>query len=122
MDSFEKKLHALYQQQKKEDEKSLPGFDAFNNGFGQPKPVRHSYFFLKVAASVVVVVASAVLYFNNHWQGGKDASEIYPSNINRHLPTQSLLDKSTGGEYIWDWKAPSDQLLDDATKSINTKR
>jgi len=120
MDSFEKKVRELYQQQKREDEKSMPAFDAFSFKQDKGKTVKHSFFFLKVAASVVVAVATGLLFFHGPGKPGKETSKIYPVNINQHLPTQYLLDKGAAGEYIWNWKAPSDQLLEDAQKSVKT--
>src|ERR1019366_7657390 len=122
MDPLEKKVHEFYQQEKKEDEKSIPGFDTFLKIPEQvQKHVKHSYFFLKVAASVVLVLASGSYYFYNSRRPAKETVKIYPVNINQNLPTQSLLDKNAGAGYIWNWKAPTDQLLDGATKSLKTQ-
>jgi hypothetical protein len=121
MDSFEKKVHELYQKKKREDEKSIPGFDAFRDKLDQAKNVRQSYSFLKVAASVVLVVATGSYYFYNSRGPAKETVKIYPVNMNQILPSQSLLDKSIDAEYIWNWKAPTDQLLEDATKSLKTE-
>ncbi len=121
MDPLEKKIRELYQQKKWEDEKSIPGFDAFRDNLEKLQPVKYSWFFLKVAASIVLVVAVGSYYFFNSRKPAKESVKIYPVNINQDLPTQSLLDKSTGIVYIWNWKAPTDQLLEDAAKFLKTE-
>jgi heme/copper-type cytochrome/quinol oxidase subunit 2 len=120
MDPLEKRLNELYRQKKREDEKSIPGFDAFRDIPQQGKNKRHSYFFLKMAASVVLVVATGSYYFHFYRsRSGKETPKIYPVNINQSLPTRSLLDVNATG-YIWNWKAPTDKLLNDANKSLKT--
>ena len=121
MDPLEKKISELYQQRKREDEKSMPGFDAFRNELEKPQAVKYSWFFLKIAASVVLIVAAGSYYFFSSRKPAKETVKIYPVNINQILPTQSLLDKSVNAGYIWNWKAPTDQLLEDATKSLKTE-
>lgn len=121
MDPLEKKIHELYQQKKREDEKSIPGFDAFRDNLEKLKPVKHSWFFLKVAASVVLVVAVGSYYFFSSRKLANETVKNYPLNMNQTLPSQSLLDKSLSTEYIWNWKSPTDQLLEDATKSLITE-
>ena len=121
MDPLEKKVHELYQQKKREDEKSIPGFDTFSDKLERAQHVKHSYFFLKVAASVALVVAAGSYYFYSSRRPAKETVKIYPVNINQNSPTQSLLDKSVSTGYIWNWKAPTDQLLEDVTKSLKTE-
>jgi len=121
MDSFEKKVRALYQQQKREDEKSIPAFDIFRDKLEQQKTVRQSYFLLKVAASVIVVVASGAFYFFNNRKPVIETGKVYPATATQALPSQSLMDKSSGPIYIWNWEAPTDRLLKDATKTVQTK-
>jgi len=121
MDSIEKKVRELYQQKKREDEKFIPGFDAFRDKPERVNHVKHSYFLFKVAASVVLIMATGLYYSHIVRTSGKETVKVYPVNIDRDLPTQSLLDQSAGAGYIWNWKAPTDQLLKDATKSLKTE-
>ena len=121
MDSIENKLREYYQENKQEDEKSIPGFGVFSDKPEHLNYVKRSHFFLKVAASLVLVVATGSYYFYNTRRPAKETMKIYPVNINQNLPTQSLLDKSIGVEYIWNWKAPTDQLLEGASKSLKTE-
>lgn len=122
MDPLEKKIHELYQHKKRVDEKSIPGFGTFLDKPEQEKTVKKHYnFFLKIAASVVLVVAAGSYYFYSSRRPAKETVKIYPLNMNQTLPSQSLLDKSLRTEYIWNWKAPTDQLLEDATKSLKTE-
>lgn len=121
MDSIENKLREYYQENKREDEKSIPGFDTFRNKLEPVKNLKHFYFFLKVAASVVLVVAVGSYYFYSSRRPAKETVKNYPLNMNQTLPSQSLLYKSIDAGYIWNWKAPTDQLLEDATKSLKTE-
>jgi len=121
MDLFEKKVHELYRQKKQEDEKSIPGFHTFHYGPGQVKRIAHPYFFVKLAASVVLVMAVGTYYFVSSRKTTTVSVKVYRFNNGEHLPTQSLLDKNPGTGYIWNWKAPTDQLLHDATKSAKTQ-
>ena len=121
MNSFEKKVHDLYQQKKREDEKSIPRFDSFSSKTEAVKKLRHSYFFLKVAAAVALVAVATSYYLFTHRLRAEDTVKTYPVNLNQHLPTQSLMDKGTGTGYIWNWKAPTDLLLNDAKNSLRTK-
>jgi hypothetical protein len=120
MDPIEKKVSELYRQKKREDEKLIPGFDAFLNKPERVQHVKHSYFLLKVAASVVLLLSAGIYYFYSSRRTVKETVQIYPVNIDQNLPTQSLLDKNAGTVYIWNWKAPTDQLLKDAAKSLKT--
>ena len=121
MDQFERKIKGFYLKKKQEDKKSIPGFDTFLDKLEQVKVVKHSHFFLKVAASVILVIAAGSYYFYGSRKPAKETMKIYPVSINQNLPTQSLLDKNADAGYIWNWKAPTDQLLDGASKSLKTE-
>ncbi len=122
MDQFEKKLKGFYLEKKQEDEKSIPGFDTFRDKLEPKKRARNSYIFLKVAASVVLAVVTGSYYFYaSQRPTATEAIKIYPVDITPNLPTQSLLNKNAGAGYIWTWKAETDQLLEDATKSSKTE-
>jgi len=121
MDPLEKKIRELYRQKKREDEQSIPAFDSLFDKPEQEKRVRHSYFLLKLAASVFLVVGAGSYYFLGYRRAVTAAVKIYPDNIYQHLPTQSLLNSNAGAVYMWNWKAPTDQLLNDAAKSLKTQ-
>jgi hypothetical protein len=120
MDPLEKKIRELYLQKKREDEKSIPSFDTFRGKPGRLGDVRNSYFFLKMAAAVVLLAVAGPYYFYSSRRTAKETMCIYLVNINQNLSTQSLLDKNAGSGYIWNWKAPTDKLLNDANKSLTT--
>jgi hypothetical protein len=121
MDSFEKKVHELYQQKKQEDEKSIPRFDTFRFEPVQANSLKQPYFLVKLSASVVLVMAAGTYYFFSSRKATTVIVKAYPVKIGQQLPTRSLLDKNAGTGYIWNWKAPTDQLLHDATKSVKTQ-
>jgi len=116
---FEKKMHELYQEKKQADEKSIPDFDDFRNELERVNNVAHSYLLLKIAASVALVVSAGTYYFHGSRRSANEVFMVYPANGYNHLPTQSLLDQSTNTGYIWNWKAPTDQLLNTA-KALKT--
>ncbi|MEO6454727.1 MAG: hypothetical protein ABIN97_11665 [Ginsengibacter sp.] len=120
MDEVEKKLKEYYGQRKREDEKSIPAFDNFIHKQEQARlPVQwHTVF--KVAASVIGVVALLSWYFFYSGRRVKQTVEIYPVDLNQPLPSQSLLYKNLNTTYIWQWKSPTDHLLQDARRSLKT--
>lgn len=120
MDSIEKKLKAVYQNKKQEDERLAPAFEVFWDNLKLAKPAKRSYFFLKIAASIAIIVTALLAYFYSSNQSAKQIPEISKVNLDQPLPSQILLDASLHTEYIWEWKAPSDKLLEDATKLMNT--
>ena len=123
MDPIEKKIRELYKEKKREDEKSIPGFDVFRNKLEESRVKKRSYFLLRVAASVAVfLVAAGLLYYFYHSdRSARETGKIYPININQPLPSDPLLDQNPGMEYIWEWKAPTDKLLEGARESLNTE-
>lgn len=121
MDSIEKKLKAFYQNKKQEDENLTPAFEVFWDNLKPAKPARRSYFFLKIAASIAILMTAFLAYFYGSNQTAQAIPEISKVNLDQPLPSQILLDASLHTEYIWEWKAPSDKLLEDATKLMNTE-
>lgn len=119
MDSIEKKLKALYQKKKQEDEKLTPAFEVFWDNLKSAKPVKRSYFFLKLAASIAIILSALLTYFYSSNQSIKEIPEISKINLDQSLPSQILLDQSVNTEYIWEWKAPSDHLLEDVNEFMN---
>jgi len=121
MDPIEKKLKSFYQAKKQEDEKSIPDFDAFWYELQKAKTIKQPHLFLRIAASVAIVATTALLYyFYTFNQPSKEMQGISKIKLDQPLPSQVLLDQSLDVEYIWKWKAPTDQLLEDANKLINT--
>lgn len=120
MDSIEKKIKAFYQNKKEDDEKSTPAFEVFWDDLKLAKPIKKSYLFLKIAASIAIIITAFLAYFYDSNQRAKETLEISKIDLNQPLPSQILLDESLHTEYIWEWKAPSDKLLEDANKFMNT--
>lgn len=120
MDSIEQKLKAFYQNKKEEDEKLTPAFEVFWDDLKLAKPIKKPYLFLKIAASIAIVITAFLAYFYDSNQRAKETLEISKIDLNQPLPSQILLDESLHTQYIWEWKAPSDKLLEDANKFMNT--
>ena len=120
MDPVEKKMSEFYKEKKREDEKSTPEFDAFWNQLEQTKKEKRPNLLFWVAASVVTVVALLSYYFYSSNQPTRETREINKININQPLPSQSLLDQNLSVKYIWQWKAPTDQLLKNANESVKS--
>jgi hypothetical protein len=121
MDPFEKKLQELYQQKKQQDEKGIPRFETFWNEKEHVTILKSWRKFLRMAASVaaITILASGlVYYFNGLNYQAKKASEIY-SNLHQPFPSEQLLNQNLATTYIWNWKAPTDKLLEGAIKSIH---
>jgi hypothetical protein len=120
MELVEKKVREFYQEKRREDEKSTPGFDAFWNKLEQAKKTTRPNLVFRVAASVVTVVALLSYYFYSSDRPTSEPGQDNQININQPLPSQSLLDQNLSGKYIWQWKAPTDHLLENARESIKT--
>ena len=120
MEPVEKKMREFYQEKRREDEKSTPGFDAFWNKLEQAKKAKRPNLVFRVAAFVLAVAAAFSYYFYSSDRPAKEPREVSQINLNQPLPSQSLLDPNPGAKYIWQWKAPTDQLLENARESIKT--
>ena len=121
MDSFEKKLKDFYMEKKREDEKHTPDFNTLLNTPNRAKTIKQSNFFLKIAASILVVAGGASYYFYNRPNHpATTVREIPGTNLAQPFPSEVLLNHGTGTDYIWEWKAPTDKLLDDVNESVNT--
>jgi hypothetical protein len=122
MDSIEKKIREYYQERKQEDERSIPGFETFRLEPVKEAGIRKPLFTMRIAASVAAIIAvmSALIYFINNNSKPPAKKEIITGiNMNNRFPSQPLSDQSLTVTYIWQWKAPTDKLLEDAQKSIN---
>ncbi len=118
MDPLEKKLFDLYQARKREEERLVPDFDTVWSDPGPIKKEKPSYLFLKVAASVAFVVA---FFFYRSQKPKIVKDQMVTLVTHQHLITESLMSGNEHSLYIWGWKAPTDQLLIDAQKSLKTK-
>jgi hypothetical protein len=115
MDLLENKIREIYQQQKREDEKSIPDYTSM---LYKEKRQQPSYAFLRMAALVAGILILLSYYFFRTGNTAEEAVRIQPINI--HMPTQPLLNKSFDAVYIWNWKAPTDKLTADARKLLKT--
>ena len=120
MDPIEKKVSEFYKEKKRVDEKSTPDFDTFWSKLEQIKKRKRPNIFFRVAASVIAVISVLSYYFYSTYQPSREPREINQININQPLPSQSLLDQNLNAKWIWQWKAPTDQLLENANESIKT--
>jgi hypothetical protein len=120
MDPFEKKLKDFYREKKQEDEKHVPDLNTLLNTPIRARTNTLSDFFLKIAAAILVVAGSASYYFyNSPNHAAISVREIPGINLARPFPSEVLLKHGTGADYIWEWKAPTDKLLDDVNESVN---
>lgn len=120
MDQFENKLRQLYQERKDEDDKLIPGFDTFRTD-KLSKPLKRTALIFRIAASVAVIAIVTVVFIYRSRNNSKPADNITtidPMNISNNLPTHSLNAQGLTSTYIWQWKAPTDKLLEDAKQSI----
>jgi len=115
MDPLENKIRENYQQQKREDEKSIPDFNSMLHEEKQRQP---SYAFLRMAALVAGLLILLSYYFFKTGSTAEQPLKIQALNI--QMPTQPLLNKSFDAVYIWNWKAPTDKLTADARKLLKT--
>ncbi len=125
MDLFEKKIRELYQEKRKLDEKSFPHFSVFLNKPEMKKPVRRlRMLYIRVAsvAAIIIPVIFFLYYLYNSNKTGQQVLEISPVKINQPLPSQSLLNSVQDASYIWQWKAPTDRLLQDVDQSLNIRK
>jgi hypothetical protein len=120
MDPLEKKVRAFYQEKKREDEKSIPGFETFRTDAEIPKSIKKPVLIWKIAASVAAIAIIAVFIYRsrNDSKPADNIAKMNPMNMNDSLPTHSLNDQSLSVTYIWQWKASTDKLLEDAKESI----
>ena len=120
MDQIEKKLLVIYQQRRQYDEKFILPFDAFWNEAEHATIEKSRWKFLRIAASVAAITIVAIglaYYFKSLNLHEGIAKEIYNVNLHQPLPSQQLLNQNLT-TYIWQWKAPTDKLLNDAMKLI----
>lgn len=118
MDPLEKKVKELYQEKRHEDEKSAPDFDTLWNKLEQTKTTKRSRLPFRIAASIAIVAAALMYYFYSSNQ--REVQRISKITMDQPLPSQVLLDQSLGVKYIWDWKAPTDKLLENVNEFMNT--
>lgn len=120
MDPLEKKVKEFYQEKKREDERSTPDFETLWNNLEHAKATRQPRFLFRIAASIALVAAVLVYYFYS--SDLREVRRISRINMDQPLPSQVLLDKSLGTGYIWNWKAPTDKLLENVNELTKTNK
>ncbi len=121
MDPLEKKVCEFYQAKKREDEKSIPGFETFRTDAEMPKPIKKPVLIWRIAASVAAIAIITTIFIHRSRDDSRpadDIAKINSMNMNDSLPTHSLNDQNLTVTYIWQWKASTDKLLEDAKESI----
>ena len=123
MDEFEKKIRENYLAQKREDEKSIPAFDAIMTRHRQLKhPVKlHPNTVLKIAACIIGVMLMLSYFFFTKVNNIKQPMEIRSISLHPSLPSDSLLEGKPGNEYIWKWKSSTDRLVEDARRLTKSR-
>jgi len=116
MDQLENQLRQFYQEKKEEDNKLVPGFETFRT-HKLSKPRKSTVLIFRIAASIAAIAAVTIVFIYRSGENSKPADKITriePMNF----PTHSLNDQRLNPTYIWQWKAPTDKLLEDAKKQI----
>jgi len=115
MESFENLMKRLYGEKKKADEPSIPSFDTLVHGLDRTKPVQPLRLFYRLIASSAAVIVTTLLVVKYVDWG---SSKKLPATINNHptthyatASTDRLLNTGNGLTYIWNWKSPTDELL-----------
>ncbi len=125
MDLFEKKIEDWYKEKRKLDEKLIPQFSDFVSEPEIKMPVSRLRTFYLTAASVAIIVMSVAVVFYYYYKSNKreeHSEQILSININQSLPTQSLLNPGNSAAFIWQWKSPTDHLLQEAKKTMHLKK
>jgi hypothetical protein len=126
MDSFEKLMKRIYQEKKKEDEQSVPDFNSLVNRRHKPKQTGTLTVIWKLAASTAAAAIMAMLVWKAVDRGSskKIAGTLNQELINHYAAssTDRLLHTGNGLTNIWDWKSPTDELLDPHHKYFNNKK
>jgi len=121
MDPIENKLREYFQKKRQEDARAMPDFETVWRGVQSQKSRRRVYPFLRIAAAVATgaIAITGYLYF----KGSQPAiGDHQLSGTHSPLPPTVLGDKTFATEYIWTWKAPTDQLLNDVNQSLKQTR
>jgi len=102
-----KKIKKLYDLQKRKDSQVAPHFDKLWQAALEEKNNTKSFTYYKVIAAVAII-ALPILYFIVF----RENKNEYNSNNMIEAPTDRLLDQSFDNQFIWNWKSPTDKLLE----------
>jgi hypothetical protein len=123
MDEFEKKIRENYLARKREDEKTIPAFDAIMTRNRQLNHTvkLHPNTVLKIAACIIGVMLMLSYFFFTKVNNIKQPMEIRSISLHPSLPSDSLLEGKPGNEYIWKWKSSTDRLVEDARQLTKSR-
>jgi hypothetical protein len=123
MDEFEKKIRENYLARKREDEKTIPAFDAIMTRNRQLNHTvkLHPNTVLKIAACIIGVTLTLSYYFFYKVNKIKQATEIRSISLHPFFPSESLIKEKPGNEYIWKWKSSTDRLVEDARQLTKSR-
>jgi hypothetical protein len=116
MDPLENKIRAIYQDKKMQDEKLLIPFENLHLQQKEKKP-RKTWMILKIAACISIPVLAVLLYYNNTKNTDYNETGL-KIDLQQQLPSDSLVQQNPGVVYLWNWKAPTDGLLEEAKKTM----
>ena len=116
MDSFENVMKRLYGEKKKDDDRSIPPFDSLVHGLDRAKPAQPLKLLYRLMASSAAVIIAALLVVKYvDWSSPKKLPPTINNQPIKHNATAStdrLLNTGKELTYIWQWKSPTDELLD----------
>jgi hypothetical protein len=119
MDSFEKLMKSLYQEKKAADERSIPDLRSLVERPQKAKPAtptRAINVYWKLAASTAAAAIVILLVWRSVDRGSSKKLPLTLGDqpISRYAAatTDRLLNAGNGMTNIWDWKSPTDGLLD----------
>jgi hypothetical protein len=124
MDLFENLMKSLYGEKKRTDERSIPPFDTLIHGLDRVKPGRPRKLVYKLIASSAAAIITTLLVLRYiDWAPPKKI----PPTISHQLmnqyttaATDRLLSTGNKQTYIWQWKSPTDELLNLHHKILKT--
>jgi hypothetical protein len=125
MDSFENLMKRLYGEKKKEDEPSIPPFDSLVHEWDRAKPAQPLKLLYRLMASSAAIIITTLLVLKYiDWGSAKrlpPALNNQPFNHYAISSTDRLLNTGNELTFIWNWKSPTDELLDLRHKRFKNK-
>jgi hypothetical protein len=122
MDSFENLMKRLYGEKKKEDESSIPPFDTVMHGLDRVNPALPRRLVYKlIAASAAAIITTLIVLRYVDWAPPKKITPtISHQQMNQYTTaaTDRLLSADNKQTYIWQWKSPTDALLNLHQKTL----
>lgn len=115
MEPLENKLKELFQTKKRMDEQSIPDFALFRKKMERAESRRKLYVVYRIAASFLFVACALWFYFISTNEPASFTQKIPPLDLNKELPTQILMHQTSGSQFLWQWKSPTDKLLETGT-------